>query len=632
MLSFNLWDQVPQLNTKIDFTRLPVALDDREILVLSRINGLISLGELASAYRMELLEMERIIAKLVKADLILFPDPRVRQELVEEIDEARSVDDHTTLVDEVTDTRSEVIDRQFEAPSMHKESGEWNLTTLFPLLNDIHIGLRTGVLRIFFQPNMYKALFFEEGELVNISSVPFNPGECLGRLLQRAGRLTQDRVVKSLERVRSTGRLQGEELISMGMLREDLLPEMLRVQMEVKLTDVLAWEEGKWEFQPLPVLPPRIARVPIDLPRLVFALIWKRYPFELIREELDRREEMYVGHVDKPPYLVDDFYFGQNFEKFYKQILEKDNLLKRILIVSHLKPEQTYRILWALYLTGMIDFFEDTREDKAIIRIAELQDRLKAIERESLFDVLGIHWTSNDAKVMEAYKRRMAEQKAMVEKTEGLERHLNEKLIEHIEIAYDRLRDASSRNSYRHEIFDEDFIIFGSDILRQKGESYLFTKEEVDSAINELTTAVEVYDKDGEYWAALGLSRFYKYYPRDVREYEEARRLIRRGYSMNNKSEVTNLCMGLMYKREKRNKQAMEWLGKVKQINPKNRFAYFEMEEIKTGRKHEDRDKAIREFLDRRAAADEDFERRMEEKRIAKEEAKKKKPKAETPQ
>ncbi len=85
MIRKELWAQVPTLNVKIDFTNLPVALDDLEVKVLSRINGLISLDELGTGLQIEKLYMEAIAAKLVKHHLIFLPDKQLAKELVHEV-------------------------------------------------------------------------------------------------------------------------------------------------------------------------------------------------------------------------------------------------------------------------------------------------------------------------------------------------------------------------------------------------------------------------------------------------------------------------------------------------------------------------------------------------------------------
>jgi len=116
----------------------------------------------------------------------------------------------------------------------------------------------------------------------------------------------------------------------------------------------------------------------------------------------------------------------------------------------------------------------------------------------------------------------------------------------------------------------------------------------------------------------LGLAQFYKYYQRDIAMTEEARRMVRKGYNMKPQSEVANLCMGLMFKREKRKDQAVEYLAKVVKANPRNRFAVIELEEARTGKTIANKEEAIRDFLNRRSKSDEDFDKKMKDKKEAK--------------
>ncbi len=76
--------------------------------------------------------------------------------------------------------------------------------------------------------------------------------------------------------------------------------------------------------------------------------------------------------------------------------------------------------------------------------------------------------------------------------------------------------------------------------------------------------------------------------------------------------------MGLMYKREKRKEKAVEYLTKVVNANPRNRFAALELEEAKTGKTIANKEEAIRDFLNRRSKSDEDFDKKMKEKKEAK--------------
>jgi tetratricopeptide (TPR) repeat protein len=475
----------------------------------------------------------------------------------------------------------------------------------------LHAEKRTGVLRLYADAEHYKVLFFEHGQLLNVLSVPFDAAECLGRVLQRAGYLSQEKVIESLQRAKTSGHKQGEELLAMGAIRKDLLFEMLRVHIEVKMTAVMEWGGGRWTFHDTGDAPSRVTRIDLDLPRLLFNLLWKRYPGDQLQQKVRRFGDRFVGAVVNPPFDVDDFGFGDAFRKFCQIAMEKDNPLKRLLIVSNLKPDQSIRMIWAMHLTGMLGFFDESREDKSLARIEDLKNQLKVIERETLFDVLHVHWTATDHMVEKAYQQRTTELERALARASGLEEELNKTLLQHVKKAYATLKGRDSRREYRQVIYDDDFIVFNSDILRQKGESYLFTKDSIELAVPEFESALEVYDKNGEYWSELGLAYFVRDYPRNMQGAEEARRLIKRGLSMAPSSEIVHLCLGLMYRHEKKNKQAVEALERVLQINASNKFAKILIDEINTGVKSEDYEQVVKDFVDRRSQADKDFDKKM---------------------
>lgn len=617
MLGATFWDQVPVLNTKVDFTNLPVVLDEQDVFVLSRVNGMMSLREMSETIRVERLDLERILGKLVKYDLLLLPDKRAKKALLDEVTGRAAETEEFPGAREVEQAAREATRKERAAAAAVAEAGRWDRDTLFGLLNRLHVERRTGVLRCLRDAENFKALFFQDGALVNVSSVPFQAAECLGRVIQRAGFLEQTKVIESLRRAQQSGRLQGVELLEMGAVTAKRMDEMMRVHVEVKLSTLVDWAAGSYTFQPLPELSERIARIDLDFPRLMFNLIWKRYPLAEIGHALDKRLELFVGATENPPYEIADFGFGDSLSKFCGIITERDNPLKRMLIVSNLKTEQTQRMIWALYLNGLIDFFTASREDRTLARIQELTEQLKGFEKATYFEIIGVHWTANDEMIKRVYKVKHEEQTAAVRNSIGLEQQLNRKYLAHVEHAFEVLKDQAGRRAYRSEIFDPDFIEFGSDILRQKGESYLFTKDDLEQAIVEFESALEVYERNGEYWAEMGLAYFFRDYLRDTRGAARARQLVKRGIAMTPNSEVTNLCLGLMFRHEKKNKLALEALERVLKINEKSLFAKIVIAEIKTGKSHEERQRAVREFVERQGRAERDFDEMMEEKRRA---------------
>ncbi len=73
--------------------------------------------------------------------------------------------------------------------------------------------------------------------------------ECLGRILVREGRITEQQCEQSVTRLKSEGRLQGEILVEMGALAPEDVEPALRRQFETKLFDVFAWNQGLYRFR-----------------------------------------------------------------------------------------------------------------------------------------------------------------------------------------------------------------------------------------------------------------------------------------------------------------------------------------------------------------------------------------------
>lgn len=608
-------EQIPKITTGVDFAALGETLSEREATIISRVNGLISLKEMATGLGIPFRDVTQLATGLLKRELICFEDPRVAQEVLgslkeEEVDEPSPRPEAAAGASAVgAVARAEGAQ---EAVIRPLDSGKWDIHSIFSTIIKIYTDNATGLLRIHNDRGRHKSLYFDQGELVQVLSHPFDPGQCLGRILQRAGRLPKDMVIESLKRAKTSGQKQGEELVRMGQVRRTALPEILVKQIEVKLRDILDWGSGHWEFYALPDLVAKITHVEIPLSRLLFNVIFKYYDF---KKKLDvdlQIKRKFIGAVDPPPFLMDTFNLTENTELLWDSIKAKDNPFQRLLIVGKLNVDNLAKFVWTMHLCGMILILDQPRISERDIRIKKLSERLRFIGRESYFDVVGIHWTRNTQEIKQAYELSHAEQLELLETSEGTEKSLREQLIAAMEKGYRIIKSKDTRDSYRKQIYDDMFIEYSSDLLRQKGESFLFTKEDYETAIREMEGALEIWDANAEYYSVLGLAVFLDNFPKNTQRYSEGRRTLLRGYRDSNTAEVSNICMGIMYREERKNHQAIEFLGKVLKINEKNRFAQILIQEIKTGKKHDDRERAIKEFLERETEIDKKFNRKFD--------------------
>ncbi|MCZ7582716.1 MAG: hypothetical protein M5R36_04920 [Deltaproteobacteria bacterium] len=331
-------------------------------------------------------------------------------------------------------------------------------------------------------------------------------------------------------------------------------------------------------------------------------MLWKFYPEDQIDAGMRFVANRWVGRADPPAFPPEELGFGTRFWKFWSEHLEKDHQMTSLLITAPFKAHETKRFVWAMHLLGMIVFLDDTREDKTEARLQELAERLKHIEKDSHFELLGVHWSANDAQIQAAYERLKEEHHRRVTGAANeVEVGLLQKLWTYHENAFHAVKNRSDRHKYRLKTLDPTFLETGAELLRQKGESYLLTKELYDRAVEELVASTEIVDPDGETLVVLGLARFLhgqQEHDRDIRE--SGRETLLRGYAADPNSELTNICRGMLHRHDGQPNRAKEYLAKALQINPDSRFAKVEMRAAESGKTDRDRDKVIAEFLEQR--------------------------------
>ena len=584
-------DSIPSLKPGVNIEHLRDVISPEERAILIGADGKTPLRLLAEQVGVAREAAREAATRLVARNLLLLLAPEEEDRADREAERTRVVPGMRYL-DGLDDVPLKGVIRRDE---------------MAKLVVKLHLDRVTGILRVARpkrapeEADYYKNVYVREGRIIDCRTHPFQAGECLGRVLQRSGRLDEKVVVQSLKLVKERGLLQGQALVEMGAVSPRFLEVALQSQLEIKVAEVLEWDGPAYEFAPKPEFSDRVARIESRLPYLLFNAIWKRYPLPALIERVDRYREKYVGKAEKPPFGIDEFQFERIFGKFWEEILDRDMPLKRLLIVSNQKKEQTYRAIFGLCSTGMIEFLLASREDPMLALAAKLEGQLKNIERRSYFDALTVHWSADGEMIDRAYAKRMDELKRASAGADGLARHLYDQILRLTEKAYDAIRTPEGRKSYREKIYDPYFLEFNSDIFRQKGESFLFTKDEYGSAIEELESAIEVYPREGEYFALLGLALFYKHYPRGQDEMARARELVAKGARMHARSDVVHLCEGLMLKREGRFAEATRALARAVELNKHNRFAEVELQSLTRGVTEKERAEAIQSYLDSRA-------------------------------
>lgn len=96
-----------------------------------------------------------------------------------------------------------------------------------------------------------KLVFFEQGVPVGIKSNLVD--EFLGQMLVNEGVITQEICQASLEEISKTRRHQGETLLTMGFITQEMLDKALTRQFLLKYQQLLTWSMGAFRIKDTPV-------------------------------------------------------------------------------------------------------------------------------------------------------------------------------------------------------------------------------------------------------------------------------------------------------------------------------------------------------------------------------------------
>lgn len=118
----------------------------------------------------------------------------------------------------------------------------------FPLLlHELHQNRASGTLYLR-QDRKKKVVLIADGVPRQVRSNLVQ--ECLGRILQREGLITDEALEASIAQMKARSVLQGQVLLEMGSISERGLKQGLRRQIERKLLEAFAWTWGAYRFSP----------------------------------------------------------------------------------------------------------------------------------------------------------------------------------------------------------------------------------------------------------------------------------------------------------------------------------------------------------------------------------------------
>ncbi len=126
---------------------------------------------------------------------------------------------------------------------------------------------------------------FEAGLICDVRSIPIVLQECLGRIMLQNGQITYEQYQESLKIMAKSHKRQGEILVQMKAATEKDIESALRLQAEVKLSELFLWENGSYRMKP-GVKTNRSFSSGVDVVSVTYIGVKEKTSLELIRKEI----------------------------------------------------------------------------------------------------------------------------------------------------------------------------------------------------------------------------------------------------------------------------------------------------------------------------------------------------------
>jgi tetratricopeptide (TPR) repeat protein len=427
---------------------------------------------------------------------------------------------------------------------------------------------QTGILSIE-REGVHKRIYFLAGRLLNVESISIIEEECLGQILKQFGKITDEELEQSRQRMEAEGRKQGDILVEMGLITPNLLIGSLKKQVEIKFCEIYEWEDGLYSFEKR-----------CDFSYHDFDFTLGSINYKMAKEHTHSDD----ARLELEPYL-DRFIYSNNDDSFYiraelslnkkeKKYLKELNgtrTLRNSFAYSPVSKVATYRMLYGFYLARLIEFKESKSHEEQQAKLeAEFERELLYVKTKDYFDVLEAHWSARPYEIEASYERLKKQYSISNAEKKATPRLLNlsREILEYIEQAYSILRDETKRVHYRKENIGEFRLKVSAELQFKKGENFLFWKEEYGAALYHLESAVDLAPRNSDYLATLALATFIKFNKSEPTKAREAFGLIERAHRMSKNNPVVFFCQGMMLFHSGKRGQAVEKLQLALKLDP----------------------------------------------------------------
>ena len=223
------------------------------------------------------------------------------------------------------------------------------------VFNFIQSAKKTGVLAIA-RENKKIHIHFLNGDIAYVTSSYFS-GLSLGDFLLQEGKISMQIQEESLEKIKETKAKQGTYLIEKGYLSPHDLFEVLNRQVLAKLFWLFEWEEGEFFFKEGEIIDQEFRLIQIELHKLIYLGVRDYMPINRLPTEFRGRKESVLMRKTDLPFRLETLGLGP-IDTRILSIINGKYTLRQVVALARLKKRAIYKILYGLFLSGVICFPE----------------------------------------------------------------------------------------------------------------------------------------------------------------------------------------------------------------------------------------------------------------------------------
>ena len=310
----------------------------------------------------------------------------------------------------------------------------------------------------------------QAGKIVAWRSDPVIEEETLGQLLLRSEQIERTQLQDALEKMGQTGQRLGQVLQGMDILTEAQVNGAIHSQLVYVFQKVLAMRTGEFQFYGFQSLPEMYPWKPIQPVSLLMEKLRQASQAMNPQSLLNSLKGVQQQHVKAQPTLTslqDDIEWNTSEEGWLKEIASGSQSVGQMIANARGENVNLAQLFWALLQLQLIQFVAPKKKHSPIVE--RLQEKLKAIEGGTHFDVLEVHWISTKSEIEAKYQYLMSELNAQGNPAvpASLQTRIPE-ILGGVYKAYSSLLDDVSRRKYRADIIEGHHITQAAVLLGQQ--------------------------------------------------------------------------------------------------------------------------------------------------------------------